>query len=62
MPMVERALSVSAVGAPDTVAAQLDALIARYRPDELILVGNIYDQAARHRSFALAADILRDRA
>lgn len=61
MPMVERALSVSAVGAPDTVAAQLDALIARYRPDELILVGNIYDQAARHRSFALAADILRAR-
>ncbi|WP_017998650.1 LLM class flavin-dependent oxidoreductase [Paracoccus sp. N5] len=62
LPMVEHALSVSAVGAPETVARQLDALIATYRPDELILVGNIYDQAARHRSFAIAAEILRGRA
>ncbi|CAM2961747.1 luciferase family oxidoreductase, group 1 [Paracoccus aminovorans] len=62
LPMVEHALSVSAVGAPQTVATQLDALIATYRPDELILVGNIYDQAARHRSFAIAAEILRGRA
>ena len=62
LPTVEHALSVSAVGAPATVAAALDALIARYRPDELILVGNIFDQAARHRSFAIAAEILRGRA
>ncbi|MCV2448686.1 LLM class flavin-dependent oxidoreductase [Paracoccus sp. DMF] len=62
LPTVEHALSVSAVGAPQTVATQLDALIATYRPDELILVGNIYDQAARHRSFAIAAEILRGRA
>ena len=62
LPSVEQALSVSAVGAPATVAAQLDALIARYRPDELILVGNIFDQQARHRSFAIAAEILRGRA
>ncbi|MTH62772.1 LLM class flavin-dependent oxidoreductase [Paracoccus shanxieyensis] len=62
LPTVEHALSVSAVGAPDTVASQLDRLIARYKPDELILVGNIYDQQARHRSFELAARILKDRA
>ncbi|WJS84855.1 LLM class flavin-dependent oxidoreductase [Paracoccus sp. TOH] len=62
LPMVEQALSVSAVGAPATVAARLEELIARYRPDELILVGNVYDQAARHRSFAIAAEILRGRA
>lgn len=62
LPTVEQALSVSAVGAPDTVAAELDRLITRYRPDELILVGNIYDQTARHRSFAIAAEILRARA
>lgn len=62
LPTVEHALSVSAVGAPDTVASQLDRLIARYKPDELILVGNIYDQQARHRSFELAAQILKDRA
>ncbi|WP_134679456.1 LLM class flavin-dependent oxidoreductase [Paracoccus ravus] len=61
LPGVEHALSVSAVGAPQTVAARLEDLIARYRPDELILVGNIYDQKARHRSFELAAEILRAR-
>lgn len=60
LPLVEQALSVSAVGAPDTVAERLRELIDRYRPDELILVGNIHDQAARHRSFAMAAEILRD--
>lgn len=61
LPMVEHALSVSAVGSAQTVATQLEALIAKYSPDELILVGNIYDQAARHRSFAIAAEILRGR-
>ena len=62
LPSVEQALSVSAVGAPQTVAAELDRLIARHAPDELILVGNIHDQEARHRSFAIAAEILRGRA
>ncbi|QRZ12913.1 LLM class flavin-dependent oxidoreductase [Paracoccus methylovorus] len=62
LPTVNAALAVSATGSPDTVAAELDRLIARYQPDELILVGNIYDQAARHRSFAIAAEILRARA
>lgn len=62
LPTVEHALSVSAVGSPQTVAAELDRLIARHRPDEVILVGNIYDRAARHRSFAIAAEILRARA
>ena len=62
LPTVEHALSVSAVGSPQSVAAELDRLIARHRPDEVILVGNIYDRAARHRSFAIAAEILRARA
>lgn len=58
-PSVDASLSVSAVGAPDTVKAQLDSLIARHRPDELILVGNIFDQTARQRSFQMAAEILK---
>lgn len=58
---VEQAMAISAVGMPDQVAAQLQALIARHRPEELILVGNIFDQAARQRSFAIAAEILRGR-
>ncbi|ABL68517.1 LLM class flavin-dependent oxidoreductase [Paracoccus denitrificans] len=61
LPTVNAALAISAVGSPQTVAAELDRLIARHQPDELILVGNIYDQVARHRSFAIAAEILRGR-
>lgn len=61
LPTVESALSISAVGSAQTVSDQLEGLIARYRPDELILVGNIFDQTARHRSFAIAAEILRAR-
>lgn len=58
---VNDALRVTAVGGPERVARQLDMLIERYRPDELILNGNIHDQTARHRSFEIAADILRAR-
>ncbi len=54
----EQALSVTAVGAPDTVRTALQALIERYRPDELILTGQIHDHGARLRSFEIAADIL----
>ena len=54
----EQALAVAAVGAPDTVRTALLALIERYRPDELILTGQIHDHEARLRSFEIAADIL----
>ncbi|MFO1105050.1 MAG: LLM class flavin-dependent oxidoreductase [Amaricoccus sp.] len=57
--MVREALSISAVGAPATVARALAALIERHRPDEVILTGQIHDHAARLRSFEIAADSLR---
>lgn len=57
---VEAALSVSAVGAPDTVKAQLRALIDTHKPDELILVGNVFDPDLRIRSFQRAAEIMLD--
>ena len=57
---VKDALSVSACGAPDTVSAQLGAILARYRPDEIMLTGMIHDHAARVKSFQMAADIMRD--
>lgn len=56
--MVDRVLSVSAVGAPEAVKAQIDAMVARYKPDELILTGNIWDPEARARSFAIGAEVL----
>ncbi|SEN49701.1 LLM class flavin-dependent oxidoreductase [Palleronia pelagia] len=58
---VDQALRISATGAPDAVAGQLDGLIREHRPDELILTGQIHDHAARLRSFEIAADILGNR-
>ena len=57
--MVNEALAVTAVGAPETVRAALGALIARYRPDEVILTGQIHDHSARLRSFEIAAEAMR---
>ena len=57
--MVEEALSVSAVGSPDSVRAGLEKLIARYRPDEVILSGHIYDHQARLHSYAIAAEAMK---
>ncbi|MFV0410141.1 MAG: LLM class flavin-dependent oxidoreductase [Paracoccus sp. (in: a-proteobacteria)] len=58
--MVDQALAVSAVGSRATVRAQLGGLIARYRPDELILTGQIHDPEARRYSFQIAAQVLED--
>lgn len=55
---VDQALRVSATGSPDTVRRELQALIARYAPDEVILTGQIHDHAARVRSFELAAEVM----
>ncbi|WP_299819180.1 LLM class flavin-dependent oxidoreductase [uncultured Jannaschia sp.] len=57
---VDHALRISAVGSPETVRSQLDAMIRRYAPDELILTGQIHDHAARLRSFEIAAEVLGD--
>ncbi len=48
----------SAVGAPDTVRRELAAMIAETKADEIIATAQIYDHAARLRSFELAADVL----
>ncbi|RZA18758.1 MAG: LLM class flavin-dependent oxidoreductase, partial [Lysobacteraceae bacterium] len=42
------------VGAPDTVHAGMHAFVQQHRPDELLLTANVFDHAARLRSFALA--------
>jgi luciferase family oxidoreductase group 1 len=56
---VDHALSCAAVGSPATVAAAIAAFVARHRPDELMLTANIFDHAARVRSFELAFDAVR---
>ncbi|WP_295537552.1 LLM class flavin-dependent oxidoreductase [uncultured Thioclava sp.] len=56
--MAEAALRVVALGDPGQVEAQLRDLIARYRPDEVILTGHIFDQAARRESFTIGAEAM----
>jgi len=57
---VEEAMAVSAVGDADAVHRGLSQIVARYRPDELMVTGMIHDHAARVRSFEIAADALAD--
>jgi alkanesulfonate monooxygenase SsuD/methylene tetrahydromethanopterin reductase-like flavin-dependent oxidoreductase (luciferase family) len=57
-PMVDEALRISAVGSPERVREALGALLTRYRPDEVILNGQIHDHRARVRSFAIAAEAM----
>ena len=58
--MVEEAMAVSAVGGADAVHRGLSQIVARYRPDELMVTGMIHDHAARVRSFEIAAAALSD--
>jgi luciferase family oxidoreductase group 1 len=58
--MVEEAMAVSAVGGPEAVNRGLSQIVARYRPDELMVTGMIHDHAARVRSFEIAAAALVD--
>jgi luciferase family oxidoreductase group 1 len=60
MAEVRQAMSCAAVGSPDTVRAQMAALLAEYRPDEVMLTGMIHDHAARLRSFEIAAEVMAE--
>ncbi len=51
---VERALACTVLGDPQQVGEGLAAFAARHRPDEMVLTANIFDHAARLRSFELA--------
>jgi luciferase family oxidoreductase group 1 len=51
--------SFSAVGSPSTVQRGLETILEITQADELILTGQIYDHAARLRSFEIAASVMR---
>ena len=53
--MLDQLMSCSAIGAPETVAAAIDAFARRTGADELMITCQIYDHAARLRSFEIAA-------
>jgi luciferase family oxidoreductase group 1 len=49
----------AAVGSPETVRRRLEELFEETRADEIIATAQIYDHAARLRSFEIAADAFR---
>ena len=55
--MLDAVLSCSAIGSPATVAAQLKAFIAHTRADELMITSQIFDHAARLRSYEITAQV-----
>jgi luciferase family oxidoreductase group 1 len=55
--MLDAVLSCSAIGAPDTVAAQLQAFIARTGADELMITSQIFDHSQRLRSYEITAQL-----
>ncbi|MFC3714042.1 LLM class flavin-dependent oxidoreductase [Sphingoaurantiacus capsulatus] len=56
---LDQALSCSAIGTADEVRDQLKAIIARTGADELMITAQVYDHAARLRSFEIAADVMK---
>jgi alkanesulfonate monooxygenase SsuD/methylene tetrahydromethanopterin reductase-like flavin-dependent oxidoreductase (luciferase family) len=54
--LLERMLSASAVGTPGRVVDELEAFARQSDADELIVAAQIFDHAARLRSFELLAD------
>ncbi len=57
--MLAQALSCSVVGSPETVRRGLEAFIARTGADELMVTSQIFDHAARVRSYEILADVHR---
>jgi luciferase family oxidoreductase group 1 len=54
---VQHTLRLAIVGGPATVKARLERFIAETRVDEVIVTANIYDHAARLRSYEILAEV-----
>jgi luciferase family oxidoreductase group 1 len=55
--LIKNVFRHSAVGNPDTVAKGVADFIARYKPDEVIATSQIFDHAARLKSFEILSKI-----
>lgn len=58
--LVNDALRVTVQGAPASVRAGLETLIAQYAPDEIIFNAQIHDHGARLRAFEIAAQVMQE--
>jgi luciferase family oxidoreductase group 1 len=54
---IEEALACTVIGSPETVREGIARFIERTNPDELMVTAQIYDHAARLRSFEIAAEV-----
>jgi luciferase family oxidoreductase group 1 len=57
--MLDQALACSVVGSPETVRQGVEAFIRRTGADELMVTAQIFDHAARKRSFEILAEVHR---
>lgn len=55
--LLDQVLSCSAIGSPETVARELAEFVARTGADELMITSQIFDHAARLRSYEITADV-----
>ena len=55
--MLDQVLSCAAIGSPETVQRALLAFIAQTGADELMITSQIYDHAARLRSYEITAEL-----
>lgn len=58
--MLNQALSCAVVGSPETVRQGVEAFIQRTGADELMVTAQVFDHAARVRSFEILADVHRE--
>jgi luciferase family oxidoreductase group 1 len=56
--ILDEVLRCSAIGAPATVRAAIEAFVARTGADELMVTSQIYDHAARLRSYEIVAEAM----
>jgi luciferase family oxidoreductase group 1 len=55
--VIDSALSCSAIGAPDTVRAQMHGFVQQTQADELMITSNVFNQTARRKSYEIAMQV-----
>jgi len=57
--VVDDALACSVIGSPETVRSGIESFVAQTHADELLITAQIFDHAARVRSFEITAAAMR---
>jgi alkanesulfonate monooxygenase SsuD/methylene tetrahydromethanopterin reductase-like flavin-dependent oxidoreductase (luciferase family) len=57
--ILDSVLACAVVGSPATVDHGLNSFIARHKPDEVMVTAQIFDHAARLKSFEILSQISR---